>query len=123
MIERLLISVLALMSVLFSPAGHALDDWQALPTGTVSRIAFGTCAKQWQPQPVWGAIATGNYHFYDFTASGMTHVIPDYANAANKHRIAGPYVEPTIGLVDIDWEGDPEPVIRSGHWVSTGAAD
>ena len=49
MIERLLISVLALMSVLFSPGGHALDDWQALPTGAVSRIAFGSCAMQWEP--------------------------------------------------------------------------
>ena len=50
MIERLLISVLALMSVLFSQAGYALDDWQPLPTGAVSRIAFGFCAKQWEPQ-------------------------------------------------------------------------
>jgi hypothetical protein len=49
---------------------------------------------------------------YDFTAIGMTHVNPDYANAANKHRVAGPYVEHNVGLVDIDWEGDPEPFIR-----------
>jgi hypothetical protein len=42
----------------------------------------------------------------------MTYINPDYANAANKHRVAGPYVGHNIGLVDIDWEGDPGPVIR-----------
>jgi len=30
--------------------------WQPLPGGPVQRIAFGSCAKHWQPQPVWNAI-------------------------------------------------------------------
>jgi hypothetical protein len=50
MIERMLTSVLVLTSVLCSPAGYVLDDWRPLPTGTVSRIAFGSCTKQWEPQ-------------------------------------------------------------------------
>ena len=53
-----------------------------------------------------------NYPLYDFTASGMTYVNPDYANAANKHRVADSYVGHNIGLVDIGREGDPELVIR-----------
>jgi len=27
-----------------------------LPEGTLSRIAFGSCAKHWQPQPIWDAV-------------------------------------------------------------------
>jgi alkaline phosphatase D len=54
----------------------------------------------------------GRYPLYDFTASSMTHVNPDYANVANKHRVAGPYIEHNVGLIDIDWKGDPEPFIR-----------
>lgn len=36
---------------------HGGDDWQPLPTGTVNRIAFGSCAMQFKPQPVWDVIA------------------------------------------------------------------
>jgi hypothetical protein len=35
--------------------------WLPLPEGPVQRIAFGSCAKHWQPQPIWEAIlASGN---------------------------------------------------------------
>ena len=53
----------------------------------------------------------GGYPLYDFTASGMTHVNPDYPDAPNTHRIAGPYVEHNVGVVEIDWEA-PDPVVR-----------
>jgi alkaline phosphatase D len=46
----------------------------------------------------------GPYPLYDFTSSGMTHVNPTYAAALNPYRIAGPYVDPNFGLVEIDWE-------------------
>jgi alkaline phosphatase D len=35
---------------------HASDSWQPLPSGTVQRIAFGSCAKQWQHQTIWDAV-------------------------------------------------------------------
>ena len=54
----------------------------------------------------------GNYPLYDFTASGMTHVNPDYAAAPNRYRVAGPFVENNVGLVEIDWQARPSPVIR-----------
>jgi len=54
----------------------------------------------------------GNYPLYDFTASGMTHVNPDYADALNSHRVAGPFVEHNVGLVEVDWQARPSPVIR-----------
>ena len=54
----------------------------------------------------------GEYPLYDFTASGMTHVNPDYAAAPNTHRVAGPFVEHNVGLVEIDWQARPSPVIR-----------
>ena len=33
-----------------------LPPWQPLPDGPVERIAFGSCAKHWQPQSIWEAI-------------------------------------------------------------------
>ncbi len=54
----------------------------------------------------------GSYPLYDFTASGMTHVNPEYAAAPNSHRVAGPFVDHNFGLVEIDWEAPLEPVIR-----------
>ena len=35
----------------------AIDDWQPLPTGTIQHIAFGSCAMQFKPQPIWETIA------------------------------------------------------------------
>jgi alkaline phosphatase D len=52
-----------------------------------------------------------DYPLYDFTASGMTHVNPDYAGAPNGQRVAGPFVKHNVGLVEIDWEM-PDPVVR-----------
>lgn len=34
----------------------AETSWQPLPSGPVQRIAFGSCAKHWQAQPIWEAI-------------------------------------------------------------------
>lgn len=70
-------------------------------------------------------LVSGNVHFsevskidnggsplYEFTASGMTHVDSTYAAAVNNYRVAGPFVEPNFGLIEIDWEVRPGPVVR-----------
>jgi alkaline phosphatase D len=49
----------------------------------------------------------GPYPLYDFTASGLTHVNQGYADAANRYRVAGPYVDRNVGLVEIDWQDGP----------------
>jgi hypothetical protein len=56
-------------------------------------------------------IDNGDYPLYEITASGMTHVNPVYAAAANKYRVAGPYVEHNVGLIEIDWDAKPSPQI------------
>jgi alkaline phosphatase D len=53
----------------------------------------------------------GPYPLYDLTSSGMTHVNASYAAAGNRHRVAGPFVEHNFGLVEIDWDAKPWPVI------------
>jgi len=35
---------------------YALDHWQSLPEGQVSRVAFGSCAFQWVEQPILRAV-------------------------------------------------------------------
>ena len=70
-------------------------------------------------------LLTGNVHFselsrtdegphpvYDFTASGLTHTNEEYARAPNPYRAAGPVAEVNFGLVEIDWEAVPGPVIH-----------
>lgn len=32
------------------------EAWLTLPAGPIQRIAFGSCAKHWQTQPIWDAI-------------------------------------------------------------------
>ena len=53
----------------------------------------------------------GDYPFYELTSSGMTHINETYAHAANKYRIAGPFIEHNFGLIEIDWEAYPVPKI------------
>ncbi|MGI9244388.1 MAG: alkaline phosphatase D family protein [Verrucomicrobiales bacterium] len=51
-------SCLKALALIFSQLAVAAppDAWQPLPEGPVERIAFGSCAKHWQAQPIWGAI-------------------------------------------------------------------
>ena len=53
----------------------------------------------------------GRYPLYDFTSSGMTHNSTAYAEFGNPYRVSGPYTENNFGLVEIDWDADPSPVI------------
>jgi alkaline phosphatase D len=53
----------------------------------------------------------GSYPLYDLTSSGMTHVNPTYAAARNPHRVAGPFVEHNFGLLEIDWQAKPWPLL------------
>jgi alkaline phosphatase D len=57
-------------------------------------------------------IEVGSYLLYDFTSSGLTHVDPKYAEAANSYRVAGPFVDLNFGLVEIDWDAGPVPLIN-----------
>ena len=41
----------------------------------------------------------------------MTHNSPAYAEKENPYRIAGPYSEKSFGVVEIDWQAKPSPVI------------
>ncbi|UCH23199.1 MAG: alkaline phosphatase D family protein [Deltaproteobacteria bacterium] len=52
-----------------------------------------------------------DYPLFELTASGMTHVNKVYAKVANEYRIAGPFTGPNFGLVEIDWETKPSPLV------------
>ena len=41
-----------------APGPDRFEDvtWQPMPTGVVSRVAFGSCAQQWVPQPIWQTV-------------------------------------------------------------------
>jgi len=53
----------------------------------------------------------------------MTHINEAYAKAANEYRIAGPFTGNNFGMVEIDWEMKPSPLITLkviGEYGSTG---
>ena len=54
---------------------------------------------------------TAGYPFFELTSSGMTHVNEVCARATNEYRIAGPFIDHNVGLVEIDWEKAPSPLI------------
>jgi len=54
---------------------------------------------------------TEGYPLFELTSSGMTHVNQAYAKAANDYRVAGPFIEHNFGLVEIDWDVQPSPLI------------
>ncbi len=53
----------------------------------------------------------GVYPFVELTSSGMTHTNELYGKAANSFRVTGPYLEHNFGLVEIDWNAKPAPMI------------
>ena len=44
------------MLVFSTASGFTGMKRASLPEGKISRIAFGSCAKHWQPQPIWDAV-------------------------------------------------------------------
>lgn len=56
-------------------------------------------------------IDTGKFELLDFTSSGLTHTNTAYALAENKYRVAGPYDGLNFGMVNIDWDAIPSPLI------------
>lgn len=70
--RRLLQSSLA--TLLWSKLGltsSARATWQPLAHGPVRRIAFGSCAKQWKPQPIWTAIADAQPDLFLFLGDNI----------------------------------------------------
>lgn len=51
-------SLFTTIALSLSTAVFVQAEWQSLPKTAVQRIAFGSCAKHWQAQPIWqGVIA------------------------------------------------------------------
>ena len=42
----------------------------------------------------------------------MTHVSEIYPRANNRYRVAGPFVEHNFGLIEVDWNAAPEPLVH-----------
>ena len=41
----------------------------------------------------------------------MTHIDQAYAKAANRFRVAGPFIERNFGMVELEWETKPSPQV------------
>ena len=110
---------LVVSSTQIIPDQKGMDEWGAFPR---ERQRLFDLVKSSRAEGV--VLGSGNVHFsevskiengdyplYEITASGMTHVNPVYAAAANKYRVAGPYVDHNVGLIEIDWDARPSPHI------------
>jgi len=102
------------------PDQKGMDEWGAFPN---ERQRLFDLIKLTRAEGV--LLVSGNVHFselsklvngkdilYEFTSSGMTHNNPSYAEAPNRYRVAGPTVEHNVGLIEIDWEAKPLPLIK-----------
>lgn len=49
-------SIFTTATLFWSVAVFVQAEWQALPNKELHRIAFGSCAKHWQAQPIWQAV-------------------------------------------------------------------
>ena len=49
----------------------AANNRAAFPGGRVDRIAFGSCAKQWEPQPIWDTIAAAEPDLFIFLGDAI----------------------------------------------------
>lgn len=67
-------------------------------------------------------LEAGVYPLFDFTSSGLTHTNEAYAAAANLYRVAGPYDGLNFGIVEIDWDAKPAPVINLAAMNINGEA-
>ena len=65
--SSLLPLVLPRLGVAFSFDTH----WLSEPQGTVNRICFGSCAFQWEPQPIWNAVGEAHPDLFLFLGDNI----------------------------------------------------
>jgi alkaline phosphatase D len=56
---------------LLAGSAQAESRWLTLPTGQVSRIAFGSCAKHWQAQPIWQSVIAADPDLFLFLGDAI----------------------------------------------------
>ena len=62
------------MAVLLAGAssfGLEAAGWLPLPNGPVQRVAIGSCAKHWQPQPIWDGIIAKDPDLFVFLGDNI----------------------------------------------------
>lgn len=70
--RRLLLSfLLSLFAPGISLSAQTVNNWQPLPNGLIRRIAFGSCAKQWESQPIWATIANAQPDLFLFLGDNI----------------------------------------------------
>jgi alkaline phosphatase D len=57
-------------------------------------------------------IEVGSYPIYEFTSSGLTHINDEYGKAKNSFRVGKPLIDLNFGLLEIDCEMQPFPIIK-----------
>jgi alkaline phosphatase D len=70
MCHRGLTQFLAALLIFVSTA-QAENRWLPLPDGEIQRIAFGSCAKHWQSQPIWQSIIAAEPDLFLFLGDAI----------------------------------------------------
>ena len=52
-------------------SARAENRWLPLPDGQLQRIAFGSCAKQWQAQPIWQSVIAADPDLFLFLGDAI----------------------------------------------------
>ncbi len=68
-IRPLIASILSLC--LMVGTVKAETGWLPPPDGEIQRIAFGSCAKHWQPQPIWKSVIAADPDLFLFLGDAI----------------------------------------------------
>ena len=66
-----LIAAFGVSELTLAVAASQQNDWLPLPEGRIERIAFGSCAKQWQQQPIWDAVIVAKPDLFLFLGDAI----------------------------------------------------
>ena len=96
-----------------------MDEWGNYPLERERLLQMAATVEMGQV-----VLLSGNVHFsevsrtvvegrslVDFTSSGLTHVNDRYPESPNVYRVAGPYVDVSFGLVEIEWDAATGPSV------------
>ena len=101
--------ILTALTLLVSAPACTQDNWPPLPEHEITLIAFGSCAKQREPQPIWKTVVAIEPDLFLFVGDaiyGDWH--GDQPFTPTRESLQADWDR----LATIDWAAEPTPFIQ-----------
>lgn len=90
---RSLLILLSALSFMLSSSCHVSRSDTPAINHAQSTLAFGSCLRQWQPQPVWEGVKALNPKAFVFLGDNIYSDVGDYKKQVNPYRIGTAYAD------------------------------